>query len=903
MPAKDAISPSCVRRMNDRTPSAASMSPAAVEGFRRRIGEVNLRGTRIAGTLGAILVPTFSLVDYIVLRPVFDLLLATRIVVSAICVLIVMATFRKGAWRISAQLSAAVIIVCGLAIAVMIHLHDAIDPSQSPTPYYAGLFLVVVGAAQLCTWSLKESILVFSAIYFSYVLPTVILQPPARAGIYVAHNFFLVATIIIAAVGQFFEHKLQLREFLASSEVEAANQRLETAYEKLKELDAYKNQFFSNITHELKTPLTLILAPTEAIIKGEMGEFSPDQQEYFRRIYQNGLRLMKLINDLLDLAKLEDSKLKLRVEETNLSQFVQGLLSNIKPLAERKKITLEDTVPEHPVVAWIDHDRMEQVLINLLANAVKFTPENGKIGVTVSEHDGEYQVVVADSGIGIPVDKLELVFDRFSQVDGTTTRKFGGTGIGLALAKELTQLHGGRIWAESTEGSGTRMIVRLRAGTEHFDPTVLDRRERAVDTEEARRAGDGSMPQWSQRFETRNDYKYLAVDEATERRLAPRDSAPSVTRSNARVLVCEDSKEMLQFIHLQLKDRYHVSLAENGARGWELVEKTRPDLVVTDYMMPEMDGLELTELIKTTAATKHIPVVMLTAKAGTSDRVAGKDAGADEYLGKPFSTSELLAVIKQLLQAKEHEADRLVTHRMDSVEIIAGRLAHEIHNPLNYMKNGAMLIGKAVARLNKAIDDDGDDADKQRARAEKSINRLLEQINVGADRIGTTVDLLKEYAREGYSPELRTYSVLDGVQAVLSVVRDRDGLERAVELVHDESVGDITCVPQEFHEIVSNLIQNAFDATPADGTVTVRLSGDAAKATIEVQDTGEGMSQEVVDKVFSPFFTTKEPGRGMGMGTTIVYRLVKRYGGSIDIDSEEGVGTRFTVVLPRQPSD
>lgn len=888
--------------MDDKTPNAASMSPAAVEGFRRRIGAVNLRGTRLAGILSAILVPTFSIVDYLVLRPVFDLLLVTRIAVSITCILIVMATFRKGAWRKAARLSAAVIVVSGMAIVVMIHLHDAIDPSQSPTPYYAGLMLVVVGAAQLCTWSLKESILVFGTIYLAYLLPTVFLQPPANFVLYVAHNLFLVSTIIIATVGQYFEHKLQLREYLASSEVEAANSRLELAYDKLKELDAYKNQFFSNITHELKTPLTLILAPTEAIIKGEMGKFSPDQQEYFRRIYQNGLRLMKLINDLLDLAKLEDSKLKLRVEESNLSTFVQGLLSNIKPLAERKKITLRDTVPEEPVIVWFDHDRMEQVLINLLANAVKFTPENGEIGVTVTPHGEELQVVVADTGIGIPPDKLDLVFDRFSQVDGTTTRKFGGTGIGLALARELTQLHGGRIWAESADGQGTQMIVRLRAGTEHFDPSVLDRRQQEVDTNETRRVDDGSLPQWSQRFETRNDYKFLAIDEATERRLAPRDSAPSGTRSSSRVLVCEDSKEMLQFIHLQLKDRYQVSLAENGKRGWELVEKLRPDLVVTDYMMPEMDGLELTQLIKQTPETTHIPVVMLTAKAGTSDRVAGKHAGADEYLGKPFSTSELHAVIEQLLQAKEHEADRLVSHRMDSVEIIAGRLAHEIHNPLNYMKNGAMLIGKAVGRLNNAIDTDADDLDVQRARAQKSIDRLLEQINVGAERIGTTVDLLKEYAREGYSPEVRTYSVVEGVQAVMSVVRDRDGIQREIDFTADDSAGMVTCVPQEFHEIVSNLIQNAYDATPMDGKISVRLHGSAEAATIQVQDTGEGMSSEVVDKVFSPFFTTKEPGRGMGMGTTIVYRLVKKYGGTIDVDSELGVGTTFTVVMPRQLS-
>jgi signal transduction histidine kinase len=875
------------------------MTPAAMAGFRRRIGEVNLRGARIAGILGAILVPGFSVVDYLVLTPVFTLLLYTRLAVSAICLLIVLATWRKGAWQISTVLSASVMVVVGLAIAIMVHLHDAIDPGNSPTPYYAGIMLVVVGAAQLCTWSLKESLSVFGLIYLAFLLPTVLFQPPADQVLYVAHNCFLISTMVIASVGQVFEHKLQQREFLASFELGSANERLEMANEQLKELDRYKNQFFSNITHELKTPLTLILAPTEAITKGEMGKFSPDQQEYFRRIYQNGLRLMKLINDLLDLAKLEDSKLKLRVEEADLGGFVKGLLSNIQPLAERKRIRLIGNIPEAPIPAWIDLDRMEQVFINLLANAVKFTPEEGEISVSVKADGDELEVVVADTGIGVPPDKLELIFDRFSQVDGTTTRKFGGTGIGLALARELTQLHGGRIWAESAGSAGTRMLVRLRAGNDHFDPAALDRRVKKVSTDKTRRSDDDGIPKWSQRFETRNEYKYLAIDEATDRRLAPRDDHAPPTRTDARVLVCEDSKEMLQFIHLQLRGRYQVLLAENGIRGWEMVQKMRPDLVVTDYMMPGMDGLELTNLIKQTKETSHIPVVMLTAKAGTEDRIAGKRSGADEYLGKPFSTSELLAIIDQLLASKENEADRMVSHRMDSVEIIAGRLAHEIHNPLNYMKNGAMLIGKAVVRLNKAIDENSPDLDQQRAKAQKSIDRLLEQINVGAERIGSTVDLLREYAREGYSPELRTYSLEQGVRNVLSVVRDTDGIQRDVTVDIQPSAGEITCVPQEFHEIVSNLFQNAFDATPVDGSITCRAWGDEERITLEVEDTGEGMSQDVVDKIFSPFFTTKEPGRGMGMGTTITYRLVKKYGGTIDIRSAVGQGTCFTVMLPR----
>jgi signal transduction histidine kinase len=461
----------------------------------------------------------------------------------------------------------------------------------------------------------------------------------------------------------------------------------------------------------------------------------------------------------------------------------------------------------------------------------------------------------------------------------------------------LTNLHGGSIWAESEFGKGTRMTVQLRMGHAHFDPTILDRRQTEEAVSHGRRNDDTGMPQWSARFEMQNEYKYQAIDEATERRLAPRDHGIAAEEAQARILVVEDSRDMLQFIHLQLTDAYTVYLAEHGKRGLELVRKLKPDLVVTDYMMPEMDGIELTKFIKEDRTTAHIPVVMLTAKAGVQDRVAGREAGADEYLAKPFRTSELMAVIKAQLKASENEADRIVSHRMDSVEILAGRLAHEIHNPLNYLKNGAFLIGRSVDRLNEAYSDQDT---KKQEKAVTSIHRLIEQINVGAERISGTVDMLKEYAREGYSPEIREYSVNDGIRAVMDVVRPTDGILRDIIFTPDDTAGSLQCVPQEFHEIVSNLIQNAMDATMDDAQISVRAVDDEDRVLIEVQDNGSGMPPEVVEKVFSPFFTTKEPGRGMGMGLTIVYRLVKRAGGRIDVFSEEGEGTRFSVRLPRQ---
>ncbi|MBM4355183.1 MAG: response regulator [Deltaproteobacteria bacterium] len=867
--------------------------------FLQELAEMNARGTRLVCVLCAVLVPLFSVLDYFVLGPVFGVLLAVRLSVAITCMVIFFITYRPWAKQRMNLLAGTAVVMVSLMVVAMVHLHDMLDPPNAPSNYYAGIMLVVTGATLLLTWTLRTSVTVFSLVYLAYLIPTVLFQFPPNGILYLANNFFLGSTIIISIVGHHFSYGLKMREFFATRELAQANDALGSANERLKEMDRFKSQFFSNMTHELKTPLTLILAPTEAAMNGELGEFSSEQQEYFRRIFNNGLRLMKLINDLLDLARLEDSKLKLRVEEMELNEFALAVAGNIKPLAERKGIELTVEVPQGAVTVWADRDRLEQVLVNLLANAVKFTPESGRIAVRVEESGEQVLMAVTDSGIGIPTDKLESVFDRFSQVDGTTTRKYGGTGIGLALARELTALHGGRIWAESDGFSGTSMKVMLRKGSGHFNQAVLDRRTRAVEVSKGRREADGGLPQWSARIEERKEYRYLAVDEASERRIVPRRDVAAGSGS-ARVLVVEDSKEMLQFLELQLRSYYKVFLAEDGARGWELVRKHNPDLVITDYMMPEMDGKELTQLIKGTKETSHIPVVMLTAKAATDDRVAGKEAGADEYLAKPFSTSELLAVVKALLKACEQQADRMTEQRMDSMEVMAARLAHEIHNPLNYVKNGAGLIRTLLERLLKSKEG-SEDLKVQKDVA--TIRTLMEQVQVGTERISRTVEKMKEYAREGYEKGTRGYDVDRGIEAVLQVVRPVDGAVRRTVEFAPQGAGEIECVPQEFHEIVSNLVQNALDATPEDGLVRVEAVGEGNDVVIRVSDNGAGMDAQTIDKIFTPFFTTKEPGRGMGMGLTIVYRLVRKAGGRVDVRSELGAGSTFTVRLPRRAPD
>jgi len=881
--------------------------------FKEHVSQLNLRGARVAAVLGGTLVPLFSVLDWFVLNPVFWHLFWLRLLVGVWMATVIVLSKREWAERHFYFLSASVFMSAGLSINVMVHLHDWIDPLQAPSHYYAGLILVVVGAATLGYWTIRQSVFVLGSLYLAYLVPSLILQPPGDFALYLSNNLFLLGTMLIAAAGQYFTYNLQKREVIASVGMEKAISQLGEANTRLTELDRYKTQFFANITHELKTPLTLILAPTESILKGEMGTFDEPQQEIFHRIYRNGLRLMKLISDLLDLAKLEDSKLRLRLEEVDLADFLNDLVTNIQPLADRKKIDLTYEVRGEETGIWSDRNRLEQILINLLSNAVKFTGEGGRVTVICDATGQRLHVSVEDSGIGIPQDKLRIIFDRFSQVDGSSTRKYGGTGIGLALAKELVNLHEGELWADSVVGQGTAMHVMFRRGKDHFRDDVVDRRTQRRAIPDGRRSDDGGLPEWWAQLSASNDFKLLSVDDATERRLAPRSrSASEAVEPQARVLVVEDSKEMLQFLEMQLRERYVVYLAENGVKGLELCRKLKPDLVVSDFMMPEMDGREMTREIKLGADTAHIPVVMLTAKADEADRIAGREAGADQYLAKPFSPSELLVVIAKLLSSQEKQAEKLMIQRMDSLQVVAARLAHEIHNPVNYIRNGAVLAKRSLGKLDALLPAPPQNVDDQnrelvdrtakRARFITKIGKMLDQVTLGADRISKSVDLLREYSREGYTPLAVDYDVDEGMRKVINVVAPRDNSRRNVHYTPGD-LGKIKCVPQEFHEVVSNLVQNAIDATPEDGNVWCEAQSNGDAVQIIVRDDGEGIPQENIDKIFSPMFTTKAPGEGMGMGLAITYQLLKKRGGKMQVMSEVGVGTTFTITWPVVPPE
>ena len=670
---------------------------------------------------------------------------------------------------------------------------------------------------------------------------------------------------------------------------------------RIEHLDRLRTQFFSNITHELRTPLTMIMAPLEGLLEGEIGNLRPQQKEYLRPIQRNALKLLKLINDLLDLSKMDEQYLRLRVEQTDLVGLVSDIAAQAQPLAARKDIALELELRRSEGDLQVDLERMERALVNLLSNALKFTDPGGRVKVWMDANDHEVQIGVQDSGIGIPQDQLELIFERFSQADESTTRRYGGTGIGLALAKEIVELHGGHITVDSLEGKGSKFVVHLRRGSGHLKPEILERRLSIHPAAVERRGEDREPREWTRLLLERKDYRFLEIAEATERRIATRgDSGPKPNK----ILVVEDNADVLRFINMQLSEDHDVYLAQDGAKGLELARRELPDVIITDYMMPEMDGLSLLRALRSDPRTKNIPAIMLTAKTQVQDRIDARQAGAEIYLSKPFSPRELRSAVGQLLERRGRQLSHTLHEQVKSLELISAGLAHEIHNPLSYIRSSLFVIEELVTQMyNAARDPDGahtlvslvqDSRDK--------IMRMHQIAKKGVGRIAQTVELVRTHAREGYVREPTALCIDSTITDMAPLLSPANDYDIHVELDLQAKAAHVSCIAVDMQRSISNLWQNALDAVGPGGQVAIRTRTEPGYVTIEVIDNGTGIPRDQLERIFVPFYTTKEPGKGLGLGLSIAYQVINQTGGSITVESVENSGTTFRVRLPTLPT-
>ncbi|HRE90433.1 MAG TPA: ATP-binding protein, partial [Myxococcota bacterium] len=437
---------------------------------------------------------------------------------------------------------------------------------------------------------------------------------------------------------------------------------LATANERLKSLDLAKNRFFSNISHELRTPLTLIVAPLEALIESTREPLSAGQRERLLLAQRNALRLLRLVDDLLSLTKAEAASLKLHVSRVELGRFVSDFTHDVAELAARKHIAVDLRVPDHPVFAEVDPTLIERVLLNVFGNAAKFVDLGGHIEVTVEEADGGVEIAVADNGIGISEAHLPRIFDRFYQAESASTRTSGGTGIGLSLVKEIAELHGGRVRAESRVGEGTRIVAWFPLAL----PSHVE--DRVVRSEPG--STESGLPEWHQAIRAAKSYRFQGIDDVTERRVAPR---PSARGDAPTVLVVEDNPDMIRFLVALLAYDYNVLTAQNGKDGLKMALERGPDLIISDVMMPEMDGFETLKLLREIST---VPVILLTVRGSSEDRIQGHSGGADTYLAKPFRSEELLAAVDALITRQKSVLDSASSREDEALVFMASGI-HE----------------------------------------------------------------------------------------------------------------------------------------------------------------------------------------------------------------------------------
>jgi signal transduction histidine kinase len=772
------------------------------------------------------------------------------------------------------------------------------------SPYYAGLILILLAVNAVVHWSTTESFIAIALLLLLYFAACLPWELDGAPGIFFNNVYFLVLTGIIVVVGNHLYNQLRFREFALRFELDQNRRMLEETNRKLVELDQIKSRFFANISHELRTPLTLLLAPLESLMRARASGGDSQTRELLTIMQSNGLRLLKLINDLLDLVRLESGKMEVKLEPVAMEPFLRGLTNAISKTAEDRGVTLETYVDGNLGTAQTDSDKLEKILLNLLFNALKFTPAGGLVRLTAAREQAEMVLAVCDTGVGISQEKVPYIFDRFWQADNSSQRKYHGVGIGLALVKELVEVQGGTVEVISEVDRGSVFTVRLPYREAELAATPAVHGIDGESREPTNLNGEGAAA------EDLHRNAELASPLIPIRELLRPVEFVS-TNGVPRVLVADDEPDMLKYLKSQLAHDFQVIEACDGYQAIEKANQFLPDVILCDMMMPEKDGLEVCRELRRKTSTQGLPILMLTARADEETKIAVLSAGANDFVTKPFSTTEVLVRLRNLAaahhlqqelarknqileatleQLKETEGQLVHSEKLASLGRMSAGIIHEINNPLNFAKTGLFTLkrmGRSLAESDQA-----------------EFLDVLQDIEGGINRIIHIVSDLRTFTRA----DVDTLEAVPALNIVESALRFLSHEWRdKVRIENDIPEGlSIWANRNQATQVLVNLLQNSLDTlkgkTFADSDPTIRLSGreECRNVVITVWDNGEGIAPENLPKIFDPFFTTKDVGAGMGLGLSISYRIMQQHGGRIDVASEPGEYSEFKLSFPRR---
>src|SRR5438093_1568552 len=598
---------------------------------------------RVLYYLGLIANPVFIAADVLLYRDH----LASLLVLRSIIELGLLVSFWALQQR-TARISPNVFLVLWILIGNFCIAQMTVVLGGFTAQYYNGLNLVFLAAAVIVPVSWRSH-LVAQSLTLAYYYGANFLQSPTPAAFNAAieNSFFLLWTCVALLFSVSLYERLQRAEFQARVSERQISRQLEASNRKLLELDRLKSEVFATMSRELRSPLSLRLGALKTL---QTLSLDPQCGQLVQSGLRNTSRLLFLINELLDLAKFDSGRVELRKRCVDMATLVRGVAANFES-SQKSRVHLKCTSEPVPVEA--DPRQMKKVLYNLFSNAFKFNdPEKGQVWVRLDANEDRIELEVEDNGIGIPRDQLERIFDRFTQVEGSATRRYEGSGIGLALVKEIVRLHEGMISVESEVGHGSTFTITLPRGRASAEDLVTAEDDDTV-----------TIP-------------VLPICEQDQ----ARDMAPSSPPSGdlPLVLVVDDHPDMRSYLERVLSRRYRVVLAKEGAEALEQAKTVRPDLILTDVMMPRMSGYDLLKAVREDQKLRAIPVIFLTARAGTEARIESLEAGADDYVAKPFDENELLARAGNLIRERAQERELVQLQKEKIARFLPPHLADMI---------------------------------------------------------------------------------------------------------------------------------------------------------------------------------------------------------------------------------
>jgi signal transduction histidine kinase len=679
----------------------------------------------------------------------------------------------------------------------------------------------------------------------------------------------------------------RLTTAIASANVK---QRTRERAEALAALDRAKTLFLSDVSHEFRTPLTLLLSPLDEVLARK--DLKAAQRELLLTSRRAGTRLLKLVQSLLDFSRVEAGRVQASFEPTDLAALTTDLVSLFRSTFERAKVLLVvdcETIPE-PV--FVDRDMWEKIVLNLVSNAFKFTLV-GEVRVTLRSQEDWVVLEVKDTGCGIAEADVLRVFDRFHRGATTRARSAEGSGIGLSLVQELLKLHGGRVSLRSEVDRGTTVTVHLRRGSQHLAPDRI---------QQARSANAASVaaPYLEEVSGWVPDPEEQLVESfrSKSRGDAPAPAVAATGMNSERILIADDNADMRRYVRKILKEHWIVETASDGMSAHDRIRKSPPDLLIADLMMPGLDGLSLLAALRDSPDTAELPVLVLSARSNEEASIDALNAGADDYLPKPFSARELVARVEvQLARARLRNAERRARQAAEQSshlkDELVTTLSQSLRNPLDVMlKTVAMLKDPAGGEeMRRALD-------LIRASTREQ-HRLIDEVH---DISCIAAGVFQVQLARIPSVSTLVSEEVDALRPIATARRVR--LESFIDLSAGTIDGDAIRVRQIAHHLISH----ALSSTPATGNVIVECRGRAGFVELSVRHNGAGISEEALPHVFDARWQLEharsgKTGGALNLGLAVTHRIVELHGGRIFVTSDgEGRGAVFTVRMPMVPA-